>query len=266
MRTCAKMEKLFVCMCLIITFMIENVSAASTNTSSISFSGYDFTVDSNLYSKTYVAGKYGAYQYNTASNQVTMYVTTRVWVCRKNDTKYEDVILLWTELAPQSYSVKGPLGIKLKYKAYPEYLLVQGTMPNGVEYLTSAPKTQTVSSSYTVGGSVAVEPKKGQLGVSGQVTISKNALYIQNQSVSGKNLFKINYDYKPSATPAGANFQYLHATTEQIGMIYVKSKTSKYTVNLQYTIDVGATSGIYIMKGGTSTSKITFSRTITTSF
>lgn len=139
MRTYVKMGKLFVCLCLMITFMIENVSAAGTNTSSIPFSGYDFSVDSSLYSKTYVAGKYGGYQYNTASNQVTMYVTTRVWVCRRNDTKYEDVI-------------------------------------------------------------------------------------------------------------------------------YVKSKTSKYTVNLQYTIDVGATSGIYILKGGTSTSKITFSRTITTGF
>lgn len=249
-----------------ITFlcMIPQSVKAASKTDSKTLAGFGFTVDSKTYTKTSSCKMYSNYLFVDDESNRVITMTTRVWVCRQKGT-YKDVILTWTELDPESYKNKNKLGIKTKYKAYPESLTVNSTFPSSVEYLTSAPKSQAVSSKYSVGANAAVSDQGINAGVSGSVDIEIDALTLKNQSSSGKNKFKVVYDYKPGLTTLSKNFDYLRSTTEQIGSVYVKSDKKNYTFTMNFTANVGYTCGPFIYNGS-HCEKLKQSRTITTNF
>lgn len=249
-----------------ITFlcMIPQSVKAASKTDSKTLAGFGFTVDSKTYTKTSSVKSFYNTLYVDGTSKEILTMTTRVFACRQKGT-YKDVILTWTEVDPEKFTDKNKLGIKTSYKAYPESLTVNSTLPSSVEYLTSAPKSQAVSSKYSVGASAAVSEQGINAGVSGSVDIEIDALTLKNQSSSGKNKFKVVYDYKPGLTTLSKNFDYLRSTTEQIGIVYVKSSKKNYSFTMNFTANVGYTCGPFIYNGS-HCEKLKQSRTITTSF
>lgn len=82
---------------------------------------------------------------------------------------------------------------KEDYVGYAEHLTVQSTLPAGTELMAYSPEQLADSISYTVGGNIGSDKKWG---VSGSVTITKDALEINSYSDTDARLYKACYDYK----------------------------------------------------------------------
>lgn len=178
---------LCICVILATNFNYDIMAAESTsygNTSS-DLSDYGFVVDKTVYNKTCTAVLQSR---SILSNGRPIFTqNTRVYICREKNT-YNDVILTFAELVPKAYTSNGD-----EYRSYPESLTVSCQFVNnsaGAEYKTSSPKTQTVSSSYSIGCSASIG---NNVGISGNVTINgqKNVLVIKNLSNSGINKFEL---------------------------------------------------------------------------
>ncbi len=253
----------FLCMCVFVSAIKVSAEAESTSygNTSTDLSYYGFSVDTATYNKTCTAVKYTNYLYVTANGNRIINQTTRVYICREKGT-YRDVILTHVELAPKTYTSKNSLGINTKYKAYPESLTVSCTFPSRVEYKTSAPKTKEVTESYSLGAEVSGE----SLAVSGSMEIEEPALTIKNRSDQGTNSFKIIYDFDPGWWGYSSLLEdYLHNTTEHIGLVAVTSKDKNYSFKMSFVTNTGYTKGIYIYNGSECT-KLSQSRTIKTNF
>ena len=156
---------------------------------------------------------------------------------------YHDVILTHVELVPYKYKGRNQFNKVTTYKAYPESLTVSCTFPSKVEYCTSSPKSQSVSSKYSLG--VAVEGKT--VGVSGGMEIEEPALTIKNQSSEGSNMYKLFYDFDPGLTGYSDKLEdYLQTTTEHIGYTSVNSSSKNYSFTMKFVTNTGYTWGIYI--------------------
>jgi hypothetical protein len=209
---------------------------AATATPSSELAGFGFSVNASNYSYCYSLGKSTKTITDAAGHQI-LQMTTRIWVLRDNNSSagdYYDVVLVWTEIVPLEYRINKN-EIYIKAKGYPESLKTTFFPP---EYRTSSPKSQTVSTTYSVGASAGADTLGFSAGISGSVSTQKNCLVITNQSNSPVNRSQIFYDYRPNII-YDSRFDYIGSTTEQIGITYIHSNNTSYPINMASNVNCG---------------------------
>jgi hypothetical protein len=248
-----------ICALLAVVFTVLCVQPQKLQAATISSSilaGYGFAVDTSCYEDCYMLPEQSTTLRDTEGKGY-LNVTTRVWVLRDNISSYgdyNDVVLVWTHLEPLSFNRDG-----LTIKGYPESLKSTFFPP---EYCTSSPKTQVVSTSYSVGGNVGVG-EGFSAGISGSVTTVKDCLVISNQSSPVSDRSELFYDYRPGPI-VNSKFDYIGKGTQQLGITYIHSKITSYPIVLASTVKCGFTElGIVY---GESARSITQNRSFRPSF
>jgi hypothetical protein len=258
-----------VLICVIPIYFSNTVNAASL-TSGTTLSAYGFSVNSKNYKYTHTLAKYSNTLIDGGTGQDMISMTTRVWVCRETNSTYDDAILTWTEIEPLAYQGYDLWGYTVDYMAYPESLTVSASFPTGVEYLTSAPKSQTVATTYSIGveaaGSGGAAGGGFSAGVSGSQSVTRDCLVISNKSSSTNNAFKVFYDYKPGLFYSTDKFSYIGSTSEQIGTAFVHSTKKNYTFTVNFSLNTAYTNYMILCNMPGHCAILAQARTITTTF
>ncbi|MDD4096658.1 MAG: hypothetical protein PHP22_10515 [Oscillospiraceae bacterium] len=219
-----------------------------------------FAVDANMFESCFCLGKSSMTIKNKYGSPLFI-ITTRVWVLRDKvsiNGNYSDVMLVWTQLEPQTFYLSNN---PLTYKTYPESLK-STFFPQ--EFVGSSPKTQVVSTTYSLGADVGGDTSGFSGGISGSVSTQKNCLVIRNNSSAISDRSELFYDYRPGFI-LDNKFDYIGGVSEQIGMTSFRSTVSDYTISLNSTVNCGYTIGVVIYNGSYCTSG-TQNRSFRTSF